>query len=116
VESRDQRPKSRIAHPATKGGVLAMTKQLAAESTQLCARVNFVSPRMIIAPATQRDLLADDRSMRLIEKSILQGCIGQPGEVARCALFLAGEDATYVTGANLVVDGRCRSPERIAAD
>ncbi|MDP9027298.1 MAG: SDR family oxidoreductase [Actinomycetota bacterium] len=96
---------TRIAHTATKGGVVAMTKQLAAEGAPFGVRVNCVSPGMILTPATQGDLLAEDHPMREIARHIPLGRIGMPEEVARCALFLASDDASYVTGANLMVDG-----------
>ncbi len=50
------------------------------------------------------DLLADDHPMRDIARAIPLGRVGQAEEVARCALFLASDEASYVTGANLVVD------------
>ncbi|MFE4468625.1 SDR family NAD(P)-dependent oxidoreductase [Leifsonia sp. NPDC056824] len=96
---------TRIAHTATKGGVVAMTKQLAAEGAPFGIRVNCVSPGMIRTPATEGDLLAPDHPMRTIAASIPLGRIGLPEEVASCALFLASGDASYVTGANLMVDG-----------
>jgi NAD(P)-dependent dehydrogenase (short-subunit alcohol dehydrogenase family) len=96
---------TRIAHTATKGGVVAMTKQLAAEGAPFGIRVNCVSPGMIRTPATEGDLLADDHPMRTIEASIPLRRIGRPEEVAACAFFLASDDASYVTGANLMVDG-----------
>lgn len=96
---------TRIAHTATKGGVVAMTKQLAAEGAAHGIRVNCISPGMIRTPATEGDLLAADHPMRTIARAIPLGRIGDPEEVARCALFLASDDASYVTGANLVVDG-----------
>lgn len=96
---------TRIAHTATKGGVVAMTKQLAAEGAPYGIRVNCVSPGMIRTPATEGDLLAPDHPMRTIETAIPQGRIGRPDEVAACALFLASDEASYVTGANLMVDG-----------
>jgi NAD(P)-dependent dehydrogenase (short-subunit alcohol dehydrogenase family) len=96
---------TRIAHTATKGGVVAMTKQLAAEGAVHNIRANCISPGMIRTPATEADLLADDHPMRTIARSIPLGRIGDPEEVARCALFLASDEASYVTGANLVVDG-----------
>jgi NAD(P)-dependent dehydrogenase (short-subunit alcohol dehydrogenase family) len=96
---------ARIAHTATKGGVVAMTKQLAAEGAPYGIRVNCVSPGMIRTPATEGDLLAADHPMRTIETAIPLGRIGRPEEVAACALFLASDEASYVTGANLMVDG-----------
>jgi meso-butanediol dehydrogenase / (S,S)-butanediol dehydrogenase / diacetyl reductase len=43
--------------------------------------------------------------MRTIDRHIPLGRVGTPEEVVRCALFLASDDASYVTGANLMVDG-----------
>lgn len=68
-------------------------------------RVNTVSPGMIRTAATEGDLLSADHPMRSIAGSIPLGRIGTPDEVAKCALFLASDEASYVTGANLMVDG-----------
>jgi NAD(P)-dependent dehydrogenase (short-subunit alcohol dehydrogenase family) len=68
-------------------------------------RVNAVSPGMIRTAATEGDLLAPDHPMRTIAGSIPLARIGAPEEVANCALFLASDEASYVTGANLMVDG-----------
>lgn len=95
----------RVAHTVTKGGVVALTKQLAAEGAPHGIRVNCVSPGMIETPATRRDLLADDHPMHRIAGSIPLGRVGQADEIARCVRFLASDEASYVTGANLVVDG-----------
>jgi NAD(P)-dependent dehydrogenase (short-subunit alcohol dehydrogenase family) len=96
---------ARVAHTVTKGGVIAMTRQLAAEGAAYGIRVNCVSPGMVATPATRGDLLAADHPMRHIAAAIPLGRVGRPEEVARCALFLASDEASYVTGANLVVDG-----------
>lgn len=95
----------RLAHTAAKGAVVAMTKQLAAEGARLGIRVNTVSPGMIRTPATEGDLLTDNHPMNRIAEHIPLGRIGIPDEVAKCALFLASDEASYVTGANLMVDG-----------
>lgn len=95
----------RLAHTATKGAVVAMTKQLAAEGARVGIRVNCVSPGMIRTPATENDLLAPDHPMRTISRHIPLGRVGEPHEVAQCALFLASDEASYVTGTNLMVDG-----------
>ena len=96
---------SRVAHTVTKGGIVALTKQLAAEGAPHGIRVNCVSPGMIETQATRSDLLAADHPMREIARAIPLGRVGQADEVARCARFLASDEASYVTGANLVVDG-----------
>lgn len=95
----------RIAHSTTKGGVIAMAKQLAAEGAPHGIRVNSVSPGMVATPATAKDLLAADHPMAGIASSIPLHRIGTVTEVANCVLFLASEEASYVTGANLMVDG-----------
>jgi NAD(P)-dependent dehydrogenase (short-subunit alcohol dehydrogenase family) len=95
----------RIAHTAGKGGIVAMTRQLAAEGAVHGIRVNCVSPGMIRTPASAGTLLAEDHPMRTIARHIPLGRIGSPDEVARCALFLVSDEASYVTGANLVADG-----------
>jgi meso-butanediol dehydrogenase/(S,S)-butanediol dehydrogenase/diacetyl reductase len=96
---------ARVAHTVTKGGIVALTRQLAAEGAPYGIRANCVSPGMIETPATRADLLAEDHPMRGIARHIPLGRIGSAEEVVRCALFLASDDASYVTGANLVVDG-----------
>lgn len=96
---------TRVAHSVTKGGVIAMGRQLAAEGAKHGIRANTVSPGMVRTPATENDLLAENHPMRTIEKSIPLGRIGTAVEVVNCALFLASDEASYVTGANLVVDG-----------
>jgi NAD(P)-dependent dehydrogenase (short-subunit alcohol dehydrogenase family) len=96
---------TRIAHTASKGGVIAMTRQLAAEGARHGIRANCISPGMIRAPASDSTLLAPDHPMRDIARHIPPGRIGEPEEIARCALLLASDEASYVSGANLVVDG-----------
>jgi NAD(P)-dependent dehydrogenase (short-subunit alcohol dehydrogenase family) len=96
---------TRVAHTATKGGVVAMTEQLAAEGAAHGIRANCTSPGMIRTPATGGDLLTLDHPMRTIARAIPLGRIAAPEEVGRCALFLASDEASSVTGANLVVDG-----------
>lgn len=99
------RTNSRVAHTVTKGGVVALTKQLAAEGAPHGIRVNCVSPGMVATPATAKDLLAAEHPMHAIAQHIPLGRVGTAQEVVRCALFLASTDASYVTGTNLVVDG-----------
>ena len=96
---------NRIAHSATKGGVISMARQFAAEGSKHGIRANSISPGMIRTPATEGDLLAPDHPMAQIAEHIPLGRIGTPDEVINCALFLASDEASYVTGTNLMVDG-----------
>lgn len=95
----------RLAHTATKGGVIAMTRQLAAEGAPHGIRANCVSPGLVRTPATEGDLLAATSPMRDIAWAIPLARYGRPEEVAAAALFLCSDEASYVTGANLVIDG-----------
>jgi NAD(P)-dependent dehydrogenase (short-subunit alcohol dehydrogenase family) len=96
---------NRIAHSATKGGVISMARQFAAEGSKYGIRANSISPGMIRTPATEGDLLAADHPMAKIAEHIPLGRIGTPVEVINCAIFLASDEASYVTGTNLMVDG-----------
>ncbi|MFE0521165.1 SDR family NAD(P)-dependent oxidoreductase [Streptomyces sp. NPDC058954] len=95
----------RTAHSASKGAVIALTRQLAAEGAPHGIRANCVSPGMIDTDGTRGDLLADDHPMRDIARHIPLGRVGLPDEVVNAAVFLASDEAAYITGANLVVDG-----------
>ncbi|MDQ0578021.1 SDR family NAD(P)-dependent oxidoreductase [Streptomyces rishiriensis] len=95
----------RTAHSASKGAVIAMTRQLAAEGAPLGIRANCVSPGMITTEGSRDNLLADDHPMRTIAGHIPLGRVGTPDDVVNAAVFLASDEAAYITGANLVVDG-----------
>ena len=60
---------------------------------------------MIRTPATGGDLLGPDSPMRTIARAVPLGRNGAPDEVARCALFPASDEASFITGAEVPVDG-----------
>lgn len=96
----------RSAHTATKGGVVALTRQLAAEGAWFGIRVNCISPGMVMTPATQDDIFGDpNHPMYSIRDHIPLGRIGTADDIAPCAVFLASDESSYMTGANLVIDG-----------
>ncbi|HYC81043.1 MAG TPA: SDR family NAD(P)-dependent oxidoreductase [Solirubrobacterales bacterium] len=88
------------AHAAAKGGVVALTRQLAAEGAEHRIRANCIVPGTIETPAT----LAALRAAGAVASAPL-GRLGRPEDVAHCALYLASEEAGWVTGATIVVDG-----------
>ena len=95
---------AQIAYTASKGGVLAMTRELAVEYARQGIRANSICPGPIETPLLA-ELLSDPvrRQRRLVH--IPMGRFGRPEEIARAALFLASDDASFVTGSALVVDG-----------
>lgn len=95
----------RSAHTASKGAVIALTRQLAAEGARHGIRVNSVSPGMTVTPQTQQLFDDPEHPISRIADHIPLARPGRPEDVARCALFLASDESAYVTGANLVVDG-----------
>lgn len=92
------------AHAATKAGVLGLTRQLAAEGGPHGIRVNALSPGVVETPGTAGQLAKPGAREAMSAVSPL-GRIGRPEEVAAAALFLASDEASFVTGAELVVDG-----------
>jgi NAD(P)-dependent dehydrogenase (short-subunit alcohol dehydrogenase family) len=97
-----------LAHSAAKGGVLSMTRQLAMEGRKHGIRANSVSPGTIETNQT-RFILEDPEWSRIQLGRAMINRMGQPEEVASVVAFLASEDASYVTGADVAVDGGVRS-------
>lgn len=98
-----------IPYNSSKGALLQLTRCLAMDLAPFDIRVNCVCPGAIYTSATERHIESDgaDRDEFLkaaAEKSFLKR-MGRPEEVAKAALFLASEDASYITGSHLVVDG-----------
>lgn len=91
-------------YPPSKGGVVQFTKTLAVDAARKNIRVNCLCPGFIETNMT-RGLTADPAARARIESLHPMGRMGRPEEVARAALYLASDDAKYVTGAALAVDG-----------
>jgi meso-butanediol dehydrogenase/(S,S)-butanediol dehydrogenase/diacetyl reductase len=94
------------AHVATKGAVIALTRQLAAEGAALGIRANCISPGIISGPAADPMIeLGDAGPLAGMLKATAFGGAGRPEDVVNAAIFLASDEAAFVNGANLVVDG-----------
>jgi len=94
----------RAIYAATKGGVRQLTKAFAVEWAKYGIRVNAVSPAFITTPMVEK-VLADPQWHSLIVSRTPLGRPGTPEEVAELILFLASPRASYITGANIPVDG-----------
>jgi NAD(P)-dependent dehydrogenase (short-subunit alcohol dehydrogenase family) len=92
-----------LVHNVSKGAVLRMTNNLAVELSPYNIRVNAISPGIIDTPATHGLIVtAGDEpwfDCQLIPR------LGQAEDIARAAVFLASDEASFITGVNLPVDG-----------
>jgi meso-butanediol dehydrogenase / (S,S)-butanediol dehydrogenase / diacetyl reductase len=89
------------AHSAAKGGVLGFTRQLAAEGAAHGIRVNVISPGFVATPGT--DIVPPAMRERIVGYHMLARA-ATAEDIAHCALYLAGDESSFVTGAEFMVD------------
>lgn len=92
------------AYNPSKGGVLLLTKNLAVDLAPKNIRVNCLNPGFAETPFTE-SLTSDAELLQKIIDLHPIGRLAQPKEIAYCALFLASDESSFVTGTSLVVDG-----------
>jgi NAD(P)-dependent dehydrogenase (short-subunit alcohol dehydrogenase family) len=92
------------AHCAGKAAVLALTRQLAVEGGPHI-RANTISPGLIVTPATRLAGATEGEVRERLLARIPMRRLGQPDDIAWCAVYLASDEAGWVTGANFPVDG-----------
>lgn len=91
-------------YSASKGAVRAISKAAATQFGRQGVRVNALFPGIIETPMTQGLSTSKDLLNQLIQATPLQR-LGQPEDIAKAALFLASDDSSYITGAEIVIDG-----------
>ena len=99
---------NRAAYSASKGAVIALTKQVAIDYVEHNIRVNCLCPGTVDSPWVGRLLAQSDDAAemrRSLEARQPMGRLGTPEEVAGAALYLASDDAAFITGTGLVIDG-----------
>jgi len=97
-------PKS-AAHMVTKAGVIALTKSVARDYGRRGVRCNSISPGFIATEGQTRELAADENFLAFVRQRQVQDDIGRPDDVAHCALYLVSDEASFVNGANFILDG-----------
>jgi NAD(P)-dependent dehydrogenase (short-subunit alcohol dehydrogenase family) len=98
----------RAAYCASKGAVIALTRQVAIQLAGTGVRCNCLCPGTVDSPWVARLLAhADDpqaHRQQLIQRQPM-GRLGTPDEIAHAALFLASDEASFITGTELIIDG-----------
>jgi len=92
------------AYTSAKGGLISLTKSLAVQFARSNIRCNIIHPGIIETPM-QAPYLKDPKKRKSFEDSIPLGRVAHPREIAYVALFLASDESSYVTGAEIVADG-----------
>jgi meso-butanediol dehydrogenase / (S,S)-butanediol dehydrogenase / diacetyl reductase len=107
---------SQPAYSASKGGVVLLTRNLAIDFGAAGVRVNCLCPGLVRTPMTE--MLFDPAIAEIRDRFVAQHMLGRAGlpeEIAAAALFLASDDASFVTGHALVVDGGFTAGRRLVS-
>jgi len=92
------------AYAVSKGALVQLTRQIAVEHGRDGIICNAVAPGKIVTGAVG-DLSKDEKSAAYVRSRTPFGRLGEPGDVAAAVAFLASDEATYISGVNLMVDG-----------
>jgi NAD(P)-dependent dehydrogenase (short-subunit alcohol dehydrogenase family) len=96
---------SQISYTASKGAVLALSRELGVEFARRGVRVNALCPGPINTPLLQELFASDPQKAARRLVHLPMGRFGEPEEIARAALFLASDDSSYITASTFMVDG-----------
>jgi NAD(P)-dependent dehydrogenase (short-subunit alcohol dehydrogenase family) len=93
-----------LAHCAGKGGVMAMTRQMAMEGGPHGIRANSIAPGFTLTEETERHL-DNETMMASVKAKLMIDRLGTPADIGWLAIYLASDEARYVTGADFSIDG-----------
>ncbi|OMO68493.1 Short-chain dehydrogenase/reductase SDR [Corchorus olitorius] len=96
------------AYTTSKHGLVGLAKSLAVELGEYGIRVNSISPHAVVTPLFQKSLGISDKGKgeeMISATAVLKGTILEAQDIAQAALFLASDEAKYLSGVNLPVDG-----------
>ena len=96
---------SQISYTASKGGVLAMSRELGVQFAREGIRVNALSPGPVNTPLLMELFASDPESAARRLVHIPLGRFGEPDEIAAAVAFLASDDSSFMTASNFLVDG-----------
>jgi NAD(P)-dependent dehydrogenase (short-subunit alcohol dehydrogenase family) len=96
---------SQISYTASKGGVLAMTRELGVQFARQGVRVNALSPGPVATPLLMELFASDPERAQRRTVHIPVGRFAEPEEIAAAVAFLASDDASFITASNFLVDG-----------
>ncbi|NKB66665.1 MAG: glucose 1-dehydrogenase [Candidatus Latescibacteria bacterium] len=96
---------TQMAYSAAKAGIVNLTQNMALSYGPHQVRVNAISPGTIHTPIWDQFLRRDPKILQRLSRWYPLGRIGRPEDVAQAALFLASDEAAWITGQNIVVDG-----------
>ena len=96
--------KGATAYSAAKGGTINFTQQVAVDYADRGVNVNGICPGFVHTPMTD-DVLEDDAFYEFVRRRTPMGRAAEADEIAPLAVFLASDGASYITGANIPIDG-----------
>jgi len=90
-------------YAGTKGAIVAQTRELGVELAMVGVRVNAIAPGHVVVENHYKAI--PDLDLEAVGQAIPCGFVGEPTDIARVAVFLASEDARFIVGQTLIVDG-----------